>query len=45
MPFFTFNSKNNSIETSLDNPFEPKITALTGEFQFFLLRKYNKQEA
>ena len=32
MPFFTFNSKNNSIKTSLDNPFEPKIADMTGEF-------------
>ena len=32
MPFFTFNSKNNSIKTSLDNPFEPKIADMTDEF-------------
>ena len=32
MPFFTFNSKNNSTETLLDNLFELKITAMTSEF-------------
>ena len=37
--FFTFNSKNDSTEISLDNPFEPKITAMTGKFQFFLTKK------